>query len=130
MDKKEKFTFSYTAPTEEERREIDGIRRQYSPAAAENDKLARLRTLDRRVRRLPFAAALTASIIGVLVFGTGLAMVLEWELVLGGVIVAALGAALAATAYPLRLLLSKRLKKTYGDEILRLCDELTPRENK
>ena len=34
MDRKdeEKFEYSYSAPTAEERREIEGIRRQYCPA--------------------------------------------------------------------------------------------------
>ena len=36
------FNFKYTAPTEEERKEIDSIRRQYTPQEKTETKLERL----------------------------------------------------------------------------------------
>ena len=87
---KDKFRYSYAAPTQEERREIESIRARYrTDAHAEN--LARLRLLDGRVRRIPMLWALLLGIVGVLLFGLGMAMVLEWEQLAGGIAVSAAG---------------------------------------
>lgn len=124
MDKStnERFNYTYSAPTAEERREIDGIRKQYLPE--EEDKLGRLRALDRRVNRPPACIALILGVIGCLTFGLGMTMVLEWGLAIGGSVTAAAGAAVMAAAYPLHRFLLKRNKERYRGEVLRLSDEL------
>ena len=45
-----KFEYKYTAPTMEERKEIDSIRRQYLPTDKSMTKMDRLRYLDRKVK--------------------------------------------------------------------------------
>ena len=40
-----KFVYNYSAPTEDERREIEGIRKQYSGEQVKKDSLSRLREL-------------------------------------------------------------------------------------
>ena len=125
MDNNEKqFKYTYSAPTAEERREIDGIRSRYAPAEKENDKLARLRALDKRVKRLPSVIGIVLGIAGCLVFGTGMALFLEFGQPVWGVAVSVVGALVAAAAYPAFALVKKRLKAAYGDEILRLCNDL------
>ena len=48
------FNFKYTAPTEEERKEIDSIRRQYAPQEKTETKLEKLRRLDGLVKKGDF----------------------------------------------------------------------------
>ena len=49
----DRFVYTYTAPTAEERREIEGIRSQYFPRSSAESKLEYVRKLDKRVRSLP-----------------------------------------------------------------------------
>lgn len=124
-----KFIYNYAAPTEEERREIEDIRKQYNGEQEKKDNLTRLRELDKRVKKPPLIISIVVGVVGVLIFGTGLAMVLEWSLLGWGVAVMAIGAVPAAIAYPLRKMLTKRNKERYGDEIIKLSNELL-NENK
>lgn len=120
----DKFTYDYSAPSKDERREIEDIRRRYGGEKSKEDKLTKLRNLDKRVKNLPVAASLSLGIGGTLIFGLGLTMVLEWKMLLFGVIVMLIGcvpAALANAAY--NILLDKN-KRKYSDEILRLSEEL------
>ncbi|MCM1439058.1 MAG: hypothetical protein NC131_07580 [Roseburia sp.] len=119
-----KFVYNYSAPTEDERREIEDIKKQYSGEQVKRDNLTRLRELDRRVKMPPLILSIVLGVVGVLVFGTGLTMVLEWLLYAWGIVVAAVGVALTACAYPIRKLLEKRGKARYGDEILQLSEQL------
>lgn len=120
---KDKFRYSYAAPTQEERREIESIRARYRTDAHAED-LARLRLLDGRVRRIPMLWALLLGIVGVLLFGLGMAIVLEWEQLAGGIAVSAAGILPMAFAAPVHALAAARAKKKYGAEILRLSDAL------
>ncbi len=126
--KKEKFNYVYTAPTEEERKEIESIRVGYVCDEQPMSKLERLRYLDRRVRGVASGVAITVGVIGSLLFGLGLAMVLEWKLLWQGTLVAAAGGLPIGLAYPLREKLLKKGKKKYGGEILRLSEELLKEE--
>ncbi len=125
MENKE-FHYTYTAPTEEERKEIASIRKQYQapdPACPEN-KLERLKALNTRVKSTANIFGLVFGVVGILVFGLGLTMILEWSLFLYGVIVMVIGAIPTALAYPVYRFVLRRNKNKYGDEILRLCEEL------
>ncbi|MBQ8406728.1 MAG: hypothetical protein IJY38_02305 [Clostridia bacterium] len=118
-----KFEFNYSAPTEKERREIECIRRQYEEKVGE-DKLTKIRKLDAKVRNTAFILALSLGVIGTLVFGLGLTMVLEWDILLWGSVVAFLGIPLIVAAYPVYNAVLKKMKKKYKDEIIALSDEL------
>lgn len=118
------FHYTYSAPTEEERKEIESIRKQYAPEQRTESKLQRLRRLDTKVKRTPTVAALVFGIVGTLVFGLGLTMVLEWNLWLWGILCAVFGGALAAIAYPIHAYLFQRYKRRYGTEILKLSEEI------
>lgn len=119
-----KFTYTYSAPTEEERREIESIRRQYKAEPKEESKVERLRSLHSRVVGSATAISLAVGIVGTLIFGAGIAFVLEFDMITIGIILAAVGVAPISLAYPIYKRVISRGKNKYGDEIIRLSDQL------
>ncbi|MBR2337102.1 MAG: hypothetical protein IKA61_04065 [Clostridia bacterium] len=120
----DQFNYKYTAPTAEERKEIDSIRRQYSPREQTETKIERLRRLDALVKNTATVWSLVFGVIGCLIFGLGLTMVLEWANYQFGIPVMVIGSFPMAIAYPIYKGLLKKNKKRYGAEILRLSEEL------
>lgn len=118
------FNFKYTAPTEEERKEIDSIRRQYAPQNQEETKLERLRRLDSLVKNTAVIWALCLGVVGLLIFGIGLTMILEWNIWFWGIVLMVVGSVPIAMAYPVYTAILKKYKARYGEEILRLSEEL------
>lgn len=118
----EKFTYTYSAPTEQERREINYIRDKY--IERQPSKIDELKALDRKVKRIPKIVGATVGVIGTLIFGLGMAMVLEWDIMLWGIIVTIIGGASAAASYFLSKALFNRAKRKYKDRILKLSDEI------
>lgn len=118
------FNFKYTAPSLEERKEIDSIRRQYSPQQKTETKLERLRRLDSLVKNTAVIWSLIFGIVGCLIFGLGLTMILEWEILIWGIVVMVVGSVPMAIAYPLYKQVLNKGKENYGDEILSLSEEL------
>ena len=116
----EKFEYKYNAPTQEERKEIDNILKDYLPEDSKESKINKLRTLDFKVKNYPIIYGLSLGIIGTLVFGTGLTCILEWSLILLGIIVCVIGLFVAVIAYPIY----KKLKNKYSEEIIQLSKEL------
>ncbi len=123
-----KFNYRYTAPTRSERQEIENIRRHYEPESAPKTKIEQLRALDKRVKRVPTAVAYLLGIVGILVFGLGLTMVLEWNIWIWGAVIACVGCIPMAFAYSVCKLLLERNKKKYGTQILTLSEELLNEE--
>jgi hypothetical protein len=118
------FNFKYTAPTEEERKEIDSIRRQYAPQEHVESKIERLRRLDSLVKNTAIIWSLVLGVLGTLVLGLGLTMILEWSIWLWGIVLMIIGSVPMAIAYPVYKLALNKGKAKYGDEILRLSEEL------
>ena len=120
-----KFEYSYSAPTEAERKEIESIRRQYiAEEKREETDMEKLRRLDAKVRNMPTMYALIMGVFGILVFGLGLAMVLEWGMMLWGIVVMVVGVLPMGLAYPIYQFTLKEGKKKYGAEILELSEKL------
>ena len=119
----DKFEYTYAAPTERERREIESIRKAYLPDEA-GEKLRRLRKLNARVRNTAMCVSLTLGVAGVLLFGAGMSLTLSFGRYAAGIALAALGIVPIALAYPVFNRLLLRGKKKYGAEILRLSEEL------
>ncbi|MBQ8178608.1 MAG: dihydropteridine reductase [Clostridia bacterium] len=131
MTKNEKFEYTYTAPTEAERREIMSIKNNYAPTLPKKEtKLERLRKLDSKVSNTATIVALILSVPGFLIFGTGMTMVLEWSLISWGIVVSAVGVIPMALAYPAYKHVLNKGKKKYGAEILKLSEELLEIKNK
>ncbi len=128
MDKQ--FNFKYVAPTEEERKEIDSIRRQYSPKEETETKLERLRRLDAIVKNTAIIWSLVLGVVGSLIFGLGLTLILEWNNLYLGMVLMAVGSVPIALAYPVYKSVLKKYKNRYGEEILRLSEELLNESDK
>lgn len=124
MNNEGKFDFSYAAPSEQERREIESIKRQYMPALKKEDKLDKLRGLNKKVVQPPSIMGLIAGILGTLIMGIGMTMVLEWGIIAWGITVGIIGIAIAAAAYPIYRTVLRRNKRKYGQKIIELSDEL------
>ena len=125
----DKFVFNYSAPSEDERREIEDIKSQFVPSERKEDKLTKLRRLNKKVNNPPKIFALTFGIIAILIFGTGMTMVLEWSLYVWGAVVGAVGVALMCVTYPIYKALLARNKKRYGQEIIDLSNQLLNENN-
>ena len=129
-DREEKFNYTYSAPTERERREIEDIRRQYAQEDACADKLQRLRRLNARVRNTAMCVALSLGVAGVLLFGLGMSLTLVWEQFAAGIVLSAVGIVPMILANPVYNFVLKQCKSKYGKEILRLSDELLNGQSK
>lgn len=118
------YRYTYVAPSAEERKEIENIRRQYIPESEQAQDLKKLRELDSKVKNTPTCIALTIGVVGCLVFGLGMACVLEFDLVIAGIAIGVIGFLIAATAYPSYKFFISRYRKKYGAKILALSEEL------
>ncbi len=122
---KDVFEYTYYAPSEDEKKQIQSIRQQYlEPQRKSESKFDRLKKLNAKVKKTATYFALIAGIIGCLVFGLGLTMVLEWSLFVWGIIVMLIGSVAMALAYPLYNFLLAKGRKKYGEEILSLSKDL------
>ena len=130
-EKKTGFEYTYSAPTEQERKEIESIRRQYQaqPVSDREEKLNRLRKLDSFVKNSATTVALILGVVGLLIFGLGMTMVLEWELYVWGVVVGAVGLTPIMIAYPVYNLILNKNKEKYGEQIIMLTEELLNDKN-
>ncbi|MGN1104940.1 MAG: hypothetical protein ACI4QI_08770 [Candidatus Coproplasma sp.] len=120
----ERFNYTYTAPTEEERREIESIRNAYLPKNQEKGKLQRLKELNNKVNTIARVVGISVGVIGLLIFGLGMSMAMEWALYVWGTVVSLVGCGIMAVAYPLWRLTHNKLKQKYSEEILKLSEEL------
>ena len=129
----EKQVFSYTYSAKEQA-ELRRIREKYAPDRKEEDKLTRLRRLDRSVTAKAQTVALVLGMIGALILGFGMSLVmsdlgeglgLSSELILAvGIIIGLVGCIPVCLAYPVYNLVIRRERKRIAPEMLRLTDEL------
>lgn len=122
------FNYSYKALDERQRREIESIKCQYMDKKHEPSNIDRLKKLDDKVKNTAFIPSLSLGIVGLLVFGLGITCVLEWDLILLGVILGICGAILMLIAYPIYSFILNKMKLKYKDEILKISDELLEAE--
>lgn len=128
--KDNEFHYTYSAPTENERREIQDIRSRYEAEEPQNEKMARLRKLDAIVRNTPAAVSLAAGILGCLLFGLGMSFALEFQNYFWGTVFSIVGFMPMLAAYPLYNYVLKRVRRKYSAEILRLSEELLNEKTK
>lgn len=120
----DKFTYTYSAPTEQERKEIESIRRTYAGEKKQKTSIERLRELDGKVKNPANIISLCFGIIGTLIFGLGLTLVLEWAIWIWGIVLMIIGIIPIAIAYPVYKAIITKQKSKYGKEILEISEEL------
>ena len=121
-EKSEVFNYTYSAS---EQAEIKSIREKYMPPTEEEDKMERLRRLDRSVTKTGTAVSIIVGVISTLVFGVGMCCTMVWEgLMIPGIIIGIVGIIGIVLAYPLYIHITKKQREKVTPEIMRLTDEL------
>lgn len=122
-EKRETFTYTYSATQQEE---IKRIREKYTPPTQEENKMERLRKLDRDVTKPGLMAALIVGIVSTLVMGFGMCCTMVWgeNLFVPGIVIGVIGIIGICAAYPLYTCVTKRQRDKLAPEIMRLTDEL------
>lgn len=121
---RDSFQYTYSA---KQQQEIDSIRKKYLPP--EEDKMERLRRLDRAAAKKGAVVSTVIGIIGCLMMGVGMCCSMVWmgSLFIPGIIIGLLGIALIAASYPVYSKITKKQREKIAPEILRLTDELSQR---
>ena len=133
MENKENEAFCYTYSAKEQE-EIKNIRKKYATPEASEDKMERLRRLDKSVTDKATTKSLIVGIIGALIMGTGMSLVMtDLGKVLGayqnaalyiGILVGIVGIVLVGYAYPVYNRVLKKERERIAPEILQLTEEL------
>ena len=128
MNNDNRFEYTYSAPTEYERRQIEQIRAKYAPKSEDECSMQTLKALDNKIHSTATMLALVFGILGCLIFGLGLTMVLEWNILTWGIVIMAIGCIPMAFAYPAYTASIKRGKQKYGEKILQISNQLLNKE--
>lgn len=125
MDDK-KFSYTYTTPSEGERKEIYRIRNQYLPKQqdGEGDCVDKLRKLDKKIKLPARITSIVMGAIGFCCFGMGMTMTLEWDMILWGALLGITGLALMTSAYFAYNSIFARRKSKYAEQVLQLSQNL------
>lgn len=127
-----KFFYTYSA---KDKNEVEKIREKYIEKTDEKeDKMERLRRLDKSVTQKAQMISLTLGIIGLLILGIGMSLIMtELSQMLGipeqlnnilGIVIGLIGCVFTGIAYPIYNIVVKRERAKIAPEILRLTDEL------
>ena len=121
-EKNEVFSYTYSAS---QQAEIKGIREKYMPPTEEEDKMERLRRLDRSVAKTGTTVSIIVGVISTLVFGVGMCCTMVWEgLMFPGIVIGVVGIIGIISAYPLYIHVTKKQREKVAPEIIKLSDEL------
>ena len=123
-EKKETFTYTYSAKEQEE---IKKIRGKYTPPTKEETSMEQLRRLDESATKGATVVSLIVGIIGALLLGVGMCctMLPGWEAYfIPGIVIGVVGIIGVIAAYPIYNHMVKRKRKKLAPEIMRLSDEL------
>ena len=122
-EKNETFTYTYSSAQQEE---VKRIRDKYAPSTQEEDKLERLRKLDKSVTKPGLIAALIVGIVSTLIMGFGMCCTMVWSdaLFVPGIVIGVFGIVGVCVAYPLYVRITKNQRDRLAPEIMKLTDEL------
>ncbi len=117
------FNYSYSSLSANEKKQVENIKSKYETHEESKD-FQTLQKLDKKVKHTPKIIAFLLGGIGTLIFGTGFSMIMEWNLLLFGIIIGIVGLLLVIIAYPVYTWVQSKFKKNYGTQILELSDKL------
>lgn len=123
MDEKKTFNYTYSASQQVE---VKRIREKYEPTTQEEDKMERLRRLDRSVTKFGTIISLIVVIISLLIFGVGMCCTMVWadRFFIPGIIIGIVGIIGMIATYPIFTYVTKKRREKLAPEIIRLSDEL------
>lgn len=127
MEKTEVFEYNYSAKQQEE---VDAIKRKYLPKeknAKELGKLEELRQLDKKVESIASIWSIVVGVIGILVFGTGMSLIMAFEtaMYVPGILAGILGLIDIVLAMPVYRYVLKRQREKVAPRVLALTEELS-----
>ena len=122
VDNGQGFEYTYSA---KQQKEIENIRKKYLPK--EEDKMEKLRRLDKGAEMAGTMAALAFGILGSLLLGIGMCCTMVWgaTLFVLGIVVGIPGIALMAVAYPMYKKITKKQREKIAEQVLALSEELS-----
>ena len=119
MENKESFNYTYSSIHKEE---IEKIRNKY--VQNQETDLDELRKLDQKVTNTATFVSIVVGIVGVLVFGSGLSLVLSFGKMILGIIFSFLGLLVMGSGLLVNKIITKKLRGKYGPRILELSERL------
>ena len=120
----EKFTYTYTALSEEERINVQSLKNKYSEEKEVLSDLQRLKKLDAKIESASKITGLVFGIISCLIFGAGLAFILEFAFYFLGIVLCIVGLIGMIFTPFLSRKVRNNYKNKYKDEILSLANKL------
>ncbi|MBQ8163057.1 MAG: hypothetical protein IJZ93_01645 [Clostridia bacterium] len=123
MENKDKFEYTYSALSDGEKRQIEDIRKRYEKTSDQKNALEEAKRLDKLVYQLPTLISLTVGIIGTMLFGLGLSLVLEFDMLIVGIVVSVVSLTPIIAAFPIYQHFLKKNKEKYGEKILELLSK-------
>ena len=123
-EKKETFTYTYSAKEQEE---IKKIRDKYAPSTREETSMEKLRRLDKSATKGATVVSMIVGILSTLILGVGMCctMLPGWEqYFIPGIVIGVAGILGVIAAYPIYTHMVKRKRAKLAPEIMRLSDEL------
>ena len=125
-NKQETFNYTYSASQQEEIKKIRDKSTTPTQIEDKEDKMERLRRLDKSVTKPGTVISLIVGIISSLILGAGMSMCMVWgdELFIIGIIVGVVGMIGIICAYPLYSSITKARREKLAAEIIRLSNEL------
>ncbi len=132
---KDQFDYTYSAPDEQEREEIEGIRNKYLPKKSASEGIRELKKLDNRAEMMGFWCFAVVGILGILFFVGGIILCLfankggtKAAFLGGGLTLCVLGIVALILAFPIRSWVNRFSRKIYGSRILKISDEILSSE--
>lgn len=112
---------------------LENLKKEYT--VKDTSKLDKLKSLDRKVKTMPKVFAYVFGSISALIFGLGMCLAMKviggtTALMVVGVLIGVVGLALMTINAPVYFKLLNERKSKYGEEILKLSNELLNEEEK
>lgn len=122
INNKTGFEYTYSA---KQQQELESIRKKYLPK--EENKMDKIRRLDREAERPGTVMALVIGIIGTLIMGAGMscAMLAEGFIMGLGIVIGLVGIVVLGIAYPMYKKITKEQRAKVAEEIIALSNEIT-----
>ena len=117
----DRFTYTY-APRKNA--EVEEIRRKYAPASVPDQRLERLKQLDKKCERPGMYVSILVGIIGTALFSAGMLFIFGMQKYFIGVFVIAAGLCIMGLALPVYSVITEKRRKQYAPEIIRLSEEI------